>query len=91
MIEHVRNSPKIRLSPNGYYWKSAHIHESFYQCSVGNRCFCSVIWVTLMARVALRTLFGTAFPEAAEIGRIFGIFLGGIFGNFSIQEVHEGP
>ena len=27
--------------------------------------------VTLMARVALRTLFGTAFPEAAEIGRSF--------------------
>ena len=27
--------------------------------------------VTLMARVALRTLFGTAFPEAAGIGRIF--------------------
>ena len=27
--------------------------------------------VTLMARVALGTLFGTAFPEAAEIGRSF--------------------
>ena len=38
-----------------------------------------------MARVALRTLFGTAFPAAAEIGRIF--VFGGIFGNFSIQEV----
>ena len=48
----------------------------FYQCSVGNRCFCSVIWVTLMARVASRTLFGTAFPEVAEIGRSFEIFLG---------------
>ena len=43
--------------------------------------------VYYMARVALRTLFGTAFPEAAEIGSIFG-FLGGILGNFSIQEVH---
>ena len=40
-----------------------------------------------MARVELRTLFGTAFPEAAEIGRIFGIFWG-YLGNFSIQEVH---
>ena len=39
-----------------------------------------------MARVALTSLFGTAFPEAAEIGRIF--VFGGIFGNFSIQEVH---
>ena len=27
--------------------------------------------VTLMARVALRTLFGTAFPEAAGVCRIF--------------------
>ena len=29
-----------------------------------------------MARVALRTLFGTAYPEAAGIGRIFVIFSG---------------
>ena len=36
-----------------------------------------------MARVALRTFFGTAFPEAAEIGRFLG--------NFSIQEVHIVP
>ena len=41
-----------------------------------------------MARVALRTLFGTACPEGAVTGKIFGIFLGGILGNFSIQEIH---
>ena len=38
-----------------------------------------------MTRVALRTLFGTAFPEAAVIGRIF--VFGGIFGNISSQKV----
>ena len=38
-----------------------------------------------MARVALGTLFGAAFPEAAETGRIIVIW--GIFGKFSIQEV----
>ena len=76
MIEHVRNVLKIRLPVSGYYWKSGRIHESFYQCSLSRRCFCSVIWVTLMARVALRTIFGTAFPGAAEMGRVFGIFWG---------------
>ena len=50
------------------------------------RCFCSVIWVSLMARVALRTVFGTAFPEAARIVTTF--YFGGIFGNLSIQEVY---
>ena len=71
MIEHVRNFTKIRLSPSGYHWKSARIHESLYQCSLLNGCFCSIIWVNLMARVALKTLFGTAFPEADGICRIF--------------------
>ena len=51
-----------------------------------SRCFCSVIWVTLMAWIALRTLFGTAFPEAAEIVRI--LVFGGLFDTFSIQEVN---
>ena len=45
-----------------------------------------------MARVALKTPFGTAFPESAEIDKDFrDFFLGGgvyILGNFSIQEVH---
>ena len=35
-----------------------------------------------MARVALRTLFGTAYPEAAGIGRTFGDFFQDIRSEF---------
>ena len=57
MIEHVRKLPKIRLylaAIIGNRRASMNHSISFYQCSLLHRCFCSVIWVTLMARVASR-------------------------------------
>ena len=40
IIEHVRKFSKSRLSTSSYYWISARINESFYQCSLLKRCFC---------------------------------------------------
>ena len=44
-----------------------------------------------MARVVLRTLFGTAFPETAEIDRILGIFLVVFLVIFNSRSTYFGP
>ena len=48
--------PKIRFPPGGYQGKLALIHESLYHFPHLHRCFDILVWVTSMARVALRTL-----------------------------------
>ena len=85
MIEHVWKFPKIQISHSYYFWKTTRVHESFYQRFLFYTVVSIVIWVALMAWVALKTPFGNAFHEAA---RQVGFSLGGrLFGNFSIQEV----